>query len=97
MPSTQSRLPFTIRHTFIRSIAPRAFATTAWLLDVWWVCPHWPTWRRRAWGWGRDALEGPATALVTSSNRLPNRLWGRLRGPFPSNASLGWGMVRPCT
>ena len=33
----------------------------------------------------------PPTALATSSNRLPNRLWGRLRGPFPSDASLGGG------
>ena len=29
----------------------------------------------------------PPTALATSSNRLPNRLWGRLSGPFPSTAS----------
>ena len=28
------------------------------------------------------------TALATPFNRLSNRLWGRLRGPFPSNASL---------
>ena len=31
----------------------------------------------------------PATALATSSNRLSNRFWGRLQGPFPSDASLG--------
>ena len=28
------------------------------------------------------------TASATSSNRLSNRCWGRLCGPFPSNASL---------
>ena len=32
--------------------------------------------------------EPPPSALATPSNRLPNRLWGHLRGPFPSNASL---------
>ena len=30
----------------------------------------------------------PPTALATSSNRLPNRLWGCLQDPFPYNASL---------
>ena len=34
-------------------------------------------------------LQPPVTALATSSNRLSNRLWGRLGGPFPSNASRG--------
>ena len=33
-------------------------------------------------------LQPPPTALATSSNRLPNRLWGRLLDPSPSNASL---------
>ena len=31
----------------------------------------------------------PPTASATPSNRLPNRLWGRLGGAFPSNATLG--------
>ena len=30
----------------------------------------------------------PPSVLATSSNRLPNRFWGRLWGPFPSNVSL---------
>ena len=30
----------------------------------------------------------PPTALVTASNRLPNRFWNLLRGPCPSNTSL---------
>ena len=30
----------------------------------------------------------PPTASATSSNRLSNRLWGHLCGPFPSTASL---------
>ena len=30
----------------------------------------------------------PSTASATCSNRLPNRLWGRLSGPFPSDAFL---------
>ena len=34
----------------------------------------------------------PPTALATPSNRLPNRCWGCLRGPFPSNASVGRGV-----
>ena len=38
-----------------------------------------------------DSKPPPPTALATSSNRLPNRPWGRLGGPFPSNASLGGG------
>ena len=33
----------------------------------------------------------PPTALATSSNRLSNGCWGRLRGPFSSNASLRLG------
>ena len=33
----------------------------------------------------------PPTASATPSNRLSNRFWGRLRGAFPSNASLGPG------
>ena len=35
----------------------------------------------------------PPTALATSSNRLSDRCWGRLWGPFPSNASRGGGGV----
>ena len=34
----------------------------------------------------------PPTASATSSNRLPNRFWGRLSGPFPSNACRGWAL-----
>ena len=36
----------------------------------------------------------PPTALGTSSDPLFDRCWGRLRGPFPSNASLA-GAHRP--
>ena len=57
--------------------------------------------RATAWGGGgvpltpsaslngiRNRQQPPPTASATSSNRLSNRLWGRLRGPLPSNASL---------
>ena len=30
----------------------------------------------------------PPNRLATCSNRLSNRFWGRLRGPFPSNVPL---------
>ena len=35
----------------------------------------------------------PPTALATSSNRLSSCLWGRVRGPFPSDASLALACI----
>ena len=42
-----------------------------------------------------DRQQPPPTALATSSNRLSNRFWGRLRGSIPSNVSL-LGPLTPC-
>ena len=38
---------------------------------------HWKRGGRGKGVWG-GALEAPPTALATSSDRLPKRLWGRL-------------------